>query len=427
MPIKVLLLNNISKSAINIFEKNNYIIDNYSKLDTNELKEKIKDYQIIGIRSNTSLTKEVLENANNLLAIGHFCIGTDQTNLEYAASKGIPVFNSAYENTRSVAELVIGYMISLSRKLGDRNIEMHNSKWNKISKNCFELRNKKLGIIGYGSIGTQLGVLAEMLGMNVYYYDIEPKLKYGKAIRVNDLNKLLSLVDFVSLHVPLTQLTKNMFGEDELSCMKKGSYLINASRGQVVNTNAVAKYLNNGHLFGAAFDVYPKEPKKNGYIQVNMKEINVLLNCPNVILTPHIGGSTEEAQTNIGFDVANKIVNYINYGVSLGSVNFPQLNQVINNELINDEPDKKKRKLNINSHLDKIKIFNVHKNKPGSLNKINEIFQNTNISNQILSTRNEIGCTIIEIDNNIDDNVIDTLIKNINTLDISISTRVLNY
>lgn len=418
MTIKILLLNNISNNAIDIFERSGYIVDKYNKLDTQELKEKIKDYEIIGIRSNTELTKEVLENASKLIAIGHFCIGTDQTDLEYSASKGIPVFNSAYENTRSVTELVIGYMISLSRKLGDRNMEMHSGKWNKISKNCNELRNKKLGIIGYGSIGSQLSILAEMLGMDVYYYDIELKLRYSKAIRILNLNKLLSLVDFVSLHVPLTHITKNMIGEEQISIMKKGSYLINASRGLVVDTKAVAKYLKSGHLAGAAFDVYPKEPKKNGPITENMKTINVLLNCPNTILTPHIGGSTEEAQKNIGYDVANKLINYINYGISFGSVNFPQLNQIINNNDI-IQP-KKKRKLN------KIKLLNIHKNKPGSLNKINDIFQNINISNQILSTKNDIGCTIIELDN-IDNIIIDNLIKTINTLEISISTRVLNY
>ena len=424
MPIKVLLLNNISKVAINIFEENGYIIDKYNKLDTTELKDKIKDYEIIGIRSNTELTSEVLDNAKKLIAIGHFCIGTDQTNLKYAEIKGIPVFNSAYENTRSVAELVIGYMISLSRKLGDKNINMHSGKWDKTSKDCNELRNKKLGIIGYGSIGSQLGVLAEMFGLDVYYYDIEPKLKYGKAIRIDDLNKLLSSVDFVSLHVPLTQLTRNMIGEHQLNTMKKGSYLINASRGLVVDTTAVAKSLKDGHLGGAAFDVYPKEPKKNGFIPEDMTEINVLLDCPNTILTPHIGGSTEEAQYNIGVDVANKLINYITYGVSLGSVNFPQLNQVITNVSDDQEPVKKKRKLENTSN--KIKIFNIHKNKPGSINKINELFKETNISNQILSTKNEIGCTIIELDN-IDELVVDNLIKNINTLEISISTRVLNY
>lgn len=395
MTQKVLLLNKISESARNIFEKNKYIIEEIDQLSPSELKEKIKEVNIIGIRSKTQLTKDILQNATNLLAIGHFCIGTDQTNLDYASQLGIPVFNSPYQNTRSVSELVIGYMIMLSRKLGDRSSEMHNGIWNKTSKSCNELRGKTLGIIGYGSIGSQLSVLAEMMGLKVIFYDIIPKLHYNNAIQVKSLDELLESSDFVSLHVPLTNRTKNMINQYNIMKMNKGCYLINASRGSVVDIHAVSIALNEGHLGGAAFDVFPEEPK-----QYTEKIVNSLQNCPNTILTPHIGGSTTEALHNIGIDVATKLVKYVEDGITFGAINFPQI----------DLP-----------RTGLTRIVNIHQNKPGALKSFNKTLKDVNISNQVLSTYKDIGFTITEIDNTVSDEII----NKINSLEHNLNTRIL--
>jgi len=392
---RILLLNKISNIASNILKEKGYDVEEINQLNPDVLKEKIKDIHVIGIRSKTNLTKEILENANKLLAIGHFCIGTDQTDLDCANRLGIPVFNSPYENTRSVAELVIGYMIMLSRKIGDKNNEMHNGFWNKTSNNCNELREKTLGIVGYGSIGTQLSQLADIMGMKVIFYDIVPKLRYNNAKRVNTFNELLAKSDFVSFHVPITNLTKNMINKNNIMMMKKGSYLINASRGKVIDIEIVSEALKKGHLGGAAFDVYPEEPTKN-----TKHFINCLQNCPNTILTPHMGGSTEEAQIGIGIDVANKIINYIEYGTTLGSVNFPEVNLPVSG---------------------RTRFVNIHKNEPGSLKSINNILKGINISNQVLSTHKDIGFTIIELDTNLKDDIL----NKINSLECTISTRIL--
>lgn len=392
---KILLLNKISSVAVDILRNKGYDVEEKNQLTHDELKEKIKDINIIGIRSKTTLTRDILENGKNLIAIGHFCIGTDQTDLDCANRLGIPVFNSPFENTRSVAELVIGYMVMLSRKVGDKNNEMHKRIWNKTSKNCYELRGKTLGIVGYGSIGTQLSQLASNMGMNVIFYDIIPKLRYNNAKSMESFNKLLENSDFVSFHVPLTDYTQNMINKDNIMIMKKGSYLINASRGKVIDIEVVSKALKDGHLGGAAFDVYPIEPKKN-----TDNYINCLQNCPNTVLTPHMGGSTEEAQIGIGTDVANKIINFIECGTSLGSVNFPEINLPVSG---------------------KTRFINIHKNEPGSLQAINDILKDINISNQVLSTQKEIGVTIIELDSNIDKDLFDK----IESLDCSISTRIL--
>lgn len=392
---KILLLNKISSVAADILRNKGYDVEEKNQLTHDELKEKIKDINIIGIRSKTTLTRDILENGKNLIAIGHFCIGTDQTDLDCANRLGIPVFNSPFENTRSVAELVIGYMVMLSRKVGDKNNEMHKRIWNKTSKNCYELRGKTLGIVGYGSIGTQLSQLASNIGMNVIFYDIIPKLRYNNAKSMESFNKLLENSDFVSFHVPLTDYTQNMINKDNIMIMKKGSYLINASRGKVIDIEVVSKALKDGHLGGAAFDVYPIEPKKN-----TDNYINCLQNCPNTVLTPHMGGSTEEAQIGIGTDVANKIINFIECGTSLGSVNFPEVNLPVSG---------------------KTRFINIHKNEPGSLQAINDILKDINISNQVLSTQKEIGVTIIELDSNMDRDLFDK----IKSLDCSISTRIL--
>ena len=394
--MKVLLLNNISNIAINIFKDEKYEVDIYNQLTPNELKQIIGQYHIVGIRSKTHLSEDILQYAKNLIVIGHFCIGTDQTNLNYARTIGIPVFNSPFCNTRSVAELVIGFMIMLSRKIGDKNTEMHNYIWNKSSKTCYELRSKILGIIGYGSIGGQLSVIAESLGMTVIYYDILPKQSFGNAKRCNTLNDLFSRSNFVSLHVPLTNDTDNMITTKELYTMKKNSYLINTSRGRVVNIEDVSNALKDKHLAGVAFDVYPIEPIKNtNNFTISLQE------CDNVIMTPHMGGSTEEAQVNIALDVSDKIINYIKHGCLLGATNFPQI----------DLPN----------HKGKMRILNIHQNKPGFMNQLNDLLQNVNISGQILSTQDNIGCTIVELDDTIDNNLID----NINQLKYSISTRIL--
>lgn len=392
---KILLLNKISSIAADILRNKGYDVEEKNQLTHDELKEKIKDINIIGIRSKTTLTSDILENGKKLIAIGHFCIGTDQTDLDCANRLGIPVFNSPFENTRSVAELVIGYMVMLSRKVGDKNNEMHKRIWNKTSKNCYELRGKTLGIVGYGSIGTQLSQLASNMGMNVIFYDIIPKLRYNNAKSMESFNKLLENSDFVSFHVPLTDYTQNMINKDNIMIMKKGSYLINASRGKVIDIEVVSKALKDGHLDGAAFDVYPIEPKKN-----TDNYINCLQNCPNTVLTPHMGGSTEEAQIGIGTDVANKIINFIECGTSFGSVNFPEVNLPVSG---------------------KTRFINIHKNEPGSLQAINDILKDINISNQVLSTQKEIGVTIIELDSNMNMDLFDK----IESLDCSISTRIL--
>ena len=398
MNIRILLLNKISNVAKKIFEKEDYYVEEINQLSHEELKEKIKDFHIIGIRSKTTITSDILKCAKNLMAIGHFCIGTDQTDLISATSRGIPIFNSPYENTRSVAEIVVSFIIMLSRKIGDRNNEMHNSIWNKTSKNCNEIRGKTLGIIGYGSIGTQLSHLAEALGLNVMFYDIVTKLRYNNS-RFVSFDYLIENSDFISLHVPLTTLTTNMINKDVISNMKKGSYLINTSRGPVVNVEDVATYLNNGHLGGAAFDVFPIEPKIN-----NKEFYTPLQKCNNVIMTPHIAGSTEEAQLNIGNDVALKLINYIKYGISYGSVNFPQI----------EYPPAYKQP----------RIINIHRNEPGVLSGINNILKDYNITNQILSTYKDIGLIIIEIEFNDHNHEDNDILEKFNQLEYTISTRL---
>jgi len=370
--INILLLEKISQRAVDYFVREGYNVETAHLLSPQELAERLPTTHVIGVRSKTKLTKDILSKyAKKLLCIGCFCIGTDQTDLECASSLGIPVFNSPFANTRSVAELVISQIIALSRKLGDQNKWMHAGQWKKTAAQCYEVRGKTLGIIGYGHVGSQLSVLAESMGLRVIFYDIIPKLPLGNAKAVNSMDDVLERADFVSLHVPYTKVTHGFIDEEQILKMKKGAYLLNAARGKCVNIEMVAKYLKNGYLGGAYFDVYPKEPTNDTL---------PLCNCPNTILTPHIGGSTQEAQSAIGIDVASKIVAYINEGATIASVNFPSVSL---------EPNEKVHR-----------ILHVHRNVPGVLRKINEILGDFNVASQVLKTQGGIGYLLVEVDAN---------------------------
>ncbi|KAI9296778.1 hypothetical protein K502DRAFT_289010 [Neoconidiobolus thromboides FSU 785] len=375
--LNILLLENINPTAINIFNKQGFNVESHTKaLSEEELIEKIQTVHVIGIRSKTKLTEKVLSSARNLLAIGCFCIGTNQVDLNYAEKRGIPVFNSPFSNSRSVAELVLAHIIYLSRQMGDRNQEMHNGLWNKVSKNCYEVRNKKLGIIGYGHIGSQLSVLAESLGIQVYFYDILQIMPLGTATQITKLEDLLGMCDFITLHVPETKDTKEMIGERELKLMKKGSYLINYSRGTVVQLNHLAEALKSGHLAGAAIDVFPVEPSKNGEAFTNE-----LIGCPNTILSPHIGGSTEEAQSMIGIEVGTSITKYLNIGTTLSAVNFPNL------EL----------RPRVLQEGNIVRVIFVHDNVPGVLKEINNLLSDYNVERQSSDSKGSVAYLIADI------------------------------
>ncbi|NLC09106.1 MAG: phosphoglycerate dehydrogenase, partial [Gammaproteobacteria bacterium] len=314
--IRFLLLEGVHQNALDTLKKAGYSNIEYitGALPEDELKEKIADAHFIGIRSRTQLTEEVFECANKLVAVGCFCIGTNQVDLNAARERGIAVFNAPYSNTRSVAELAIGQAIMLLRGIPQKNAECHRGGWMKSATGAYEVRGKKLGIIGYGSIGTQLSVLAEAMGMQVYFYDVVTKLPLGNAVQVDSLNELLGMADVVSLHVPQLPSTQWMIGEEQIRAMKKGSILLNAARGTVVVIEALAEAIKDGHLAGAAIDVFPVEPRANGE-----EFTSPLRGLDSVILTPHIGGSTQEAQANIGFEVAEKLVKYSDNGTSVSS------------------------------------------------------------------------------------------------------------
>lgn len=359
--------------------------------------EQIKTVHAVAVRSRTKLTSDILKHARKLLAVGCFCIGTDQTDLLAASKQGIVVFNSPYANTRSVAELVICEAIALARQMFDRSMELHQSgKWNKQSSSCFEVRGKTLGIIGYGHVGSQLSILAESLGMHVKFYDIVPKLSLGNAIAVQTLEELLSTSDFVTLHVPATPDTNSMISTREIQLMKRGSYLINASRGKVVDVGAAANALRSGHLSGGAFDVYPYEPQGN-----DEPLQSELIGCRNVILTPHIGGSTEEAQAAIGQEVARKIITYINSGSTLGAVNMPEMSLPI--------------------HTQSHRILNIHKNQPGVLRDVNNVLAEYNVVGQMLMTAGPVGYLIADIDKSASKEVKERIAQ----LSSNIKTRIL--
>jgi D-3-phosphoglycerate dehydrogenase / 2-oxoglutarate reductase len=374
--INVLLLENIHPEAVKLMKEEGYNVDVYpAGLDEDELAEKIKDVSILGIRSKTQVTKKVLEKANRLIAIGAFCIGTNQIDLVSALKKGVAVFNAPFSNTRSVVELAIGEIILLMRNIPDKINMMHNGHWDKSAKNSFEIRNKKLGIIGYGNIGAQLSVVAESIGMDVYYYDFIEKLALGNATKCQSLQELLEKVDIISLHVDGRKENYNLIGEAEFDMMKQGMIFINLSRGHVVDIEALRKSILNGKIKGAAIDVFPEEPKSN-----NDEFVSPLRGLPNVILTPHIGGSTQEAQKNIASFVPNRIMEYINTGSTTNSVNFPNL------QLPKLE----------NAH----RLIHIHANVPGILAQINNTLANHNINivGQYLKTNEHIGYVITDID-----------------------------
>ena len=397
--IKVLLLENIHPLALEAFQSEGFQVEALSvALNPDQLKEKIRDVHILGIRSKTQITPEVISEAKRLLTMGCFCIGTNQVDLQAAKTRGIPVFNAPFGNTRSVAEMIIAEIIALARQLGQRNNEMHRKAWKKVSQHCYEVRGKTLGIIGYGHIGTQVSTLAEALGMRVLYFDIVSKLPLGNAKSCNSLNEILRESDFVTLHVPATPQTHKMIDVQQLQVMKPRSYLINASRGTVVSIPALADALRSGHLAGAAIDVYPEEPESN-----SESFVTELQGLPNVFLTPHIGGATEEAQANIGTEVPAALIRFVNCGSTSGSVNFPSVDLVPNSE----------------SH----RILNVHKNVPGVLSKINRIVSDlgANIDAQTLATDPDIGYLVLDTNR-----ALSLEVKTaIEALDTSIKTRIL--
>ncbi|KAK9769027.1 putative phosphoglycerate dehydrogenase [Seiridium cardinale] len=382
--IKILLLENVNQSGKDILTAQGYQVEALkTSLPEDQLIEKIRDVHVIGIRSKTKLTEKVLREAKNLLVVGCFCIGTNQVDLEFAAKHGIAVFNSPFANSRSVAELVIAEIITLARQLGDRSNEMHRGTWNKVSSKCWEIRGKTLGIIGYGHIGSQLSVLAEAMGMSVIYYDVVSLMGLGTARQVPTLNDLLNQADFITLHVPELPETKNMISAPQLEQMKEGSYLINASRGTVVDIPALVNSMRSGKIAGAALDVYPNEPAANGdYFNSDLNAWGQdLRSVNNIILTPHIGGSTEEAQRAIGVEVGDALVRYINQGVTLGSVNLPECNL---RSLTLDEPN----------HA---RVIYVHQNVPGVLRKVNEILGNHNVDKQISDSRGDIAYLMADV------------------------------
>lgn len=378
--IRILFLENISDAAVRNFRQHGYVkVDKISKaLSEEQLAEEIKDVHILGIRSKTQVTARILAAAKKLQAIGCFCIGVNQVDLRSATKNGVVVFNAPYSNTRSVAELVIGASIMLIRRIPDKNKAAHDGIWMKEAKGSYELRGKTLGIVGYGNIGSQVSVLAEALGMKVIFYDVETKLPLGNAVDAKSLKELLSHADVVTLHVPETPQTRNLINRNNLKYFKKGAILINYARGEVVDLEALRKHLLEGHIGGAAIDVFPEEPEKNGDpFRTPLQDL------PNVLLTPHIGGSTEEAQQNIGEDVSVKLYNFLEKGITFGSHTVPAL------ALPPQE----------GSH----RILHIHDNIPGVLSEINtRLSQNRiNILSQYLKTNEEIGYVVLDVDKSI--------------------------
>jgi len=375
--IRVLLLEGVHQSAVNNFERNGYTNIEYIKtaLPEAELKAKIADAHFVGIRSRTQLTKDVLDAADKLIAIGCFCIGTNQVDLSAALEKGVPVFNAPFSNTRSVAELVLAQAILLLRGVPEKNAKAHRGEWNKSAANSFEIRGKILGIVGYGNIGSQLSVLAEGLGMKVAFYDTVTKLPLGNAYQVDNLDQLLETADIVSMHVPETPSTQNMIAAEQLAKMKGQAILINASRGTVIDIDALTETLSSGKLLGAAIDVFPVEPRSN-----NEEFISPLREFDNVILTPHVGGSTLEAQVNIGGEVSEKFVKYSDNGSTVSAVNFPEVA--------------------LPTHGNVHRLLHIHQNIPGVMSEINQVFSenNINICGQYLQTKDNIGYVVIDVD-----------------------------
>ncbi|PRY90916.1 phosphoglycerate dehydrogenase [Mongoliibacter ruber] len=388
--INVLLLENVHSIGVDLMKQEGYNVEEISSaLSEDELAEKIKNVSILGIRSKTNVTKKVLENANRLISIGAFCIGTNQIDLETCTEKGIAVFNAPFSNTRSVVEMAIAEIIFLMRNFHDKSLRMHQGIWDKSASGSFEIRGKKLGIIGYGNIGAQLSVLAESMGLDVYYFDVIEKLALGNATKVDSLDELLSTVDVLTLHVDGRKENQNLIDASKIKLMKKGSYLLNLSRGHVVDIKALKEALESGHIAGAAVDVFPEEPKNN-----TEPFVSELVGTRNTILTPHIGGSTSEAQVNIARFVPSKIMEYINTGNTYNSVNFPNIQLPFLQ----------------NAH----RLIHIHQNEPGILAKINRALADfeINIVGQYLKTNETIGYVITDIDKAYSPEIIDVM-KNI--------------
>jgi D-3-phosphoglycerate dehydrogenase len=397
--IKVLLLENIHPSAVELFTDEGFQVERVSgAVPEAELAERIRDVHLLGLRSKTRITPRVLDEARRLLAVGAFCIGTNQIALEHARGRGVPAFNAPFSNTRSVAEMILAEIVVLSRQLFDRSREVHAGTWKKVATNCHEVRGKTLGIVGYGHIGRQLGVLAEQLGLRVLFFDIAARLPMGNNRAVGSLEALLAASDFVSLHVPETPATRNLIGAEQLAAMRPGSYLLNASRGTVVVIDALVEALRRGQLAGAAVDVYPEEPEGNsdGFS-------SALRGLANVVLTPHIGGSTEEAQEAIGREVAGALIKFVNAGATTGAVNFPEV----------ELPQVR------GTH----RILNVHRNVPGVMRDVNRIISDkgANIHAQLLATDAAIGYLIVDLDQDVSHAVKDA----VSALDTNIKTRIL--
>jgi len=399
-PINVLLLENIHPVAEEAFRARNIgRVEKYSgALPEEQLIERLSDVHILGIRSKTNVSKRVLEAAPALMAVGCFCIGTDQVDMEAATQRGVAVFNAPFSNTRSVAELTIAEVIMLARRAAQRSMELHSGRWEKSAKGCMEVRRKTIGIIGYGHIGPQVGLLAEALGMRVVFHDIVKKLPLGNARQASSLDELLKISDFVTLHVPDTPLTRKMISREQLQQMPKGSYLLNLSRGSVVDITSLQAALKSGHLAGAAVDVFPKEP--NSGKDPFQSELRGL---ENVILTPHIGGSTEEAQRSIGLEVSDALIAYAEIGASEGSANLPEVH--------------------LSAMEDSYRILNIHTDVPGVLSRINGLIagMSVNIKAQSYNTRNGVGYLIMDVERNLSRNIG----QQIESLDSNIRTRLL--
>jgi len=397
--IRVLLMENVHASAHEIFQEEGFQVEGgAAALGEDALLERVRDVHILGIRSRTQVTERVLSEARRLLTLGAFCIGTNQVALESASLHGVPVFNAPFSSTRSVAELVIAEVIALARRLADRSRDMHQGRWRKSAPSSHEVRGKTLGIVGYGHIGTQVGVLAEAVGMQVLFHDIAPKLPIGNNRRAESLASVLARADFVTLHVPETPLTRGLIGERELAGMKPGAYLLNLSRGSVVDVAALARALGSGHLAGAAVDVFPAEPDGN-----SDEFATELRGVSNVILSPHVGGSTGEAQEAIGREVASALVKFVNTGATTGSVNFPHV-----------EPPPLR---------DRHRLLNIHRNVPGVLSSINKIVSDAqaNIESQILDTNPAIGYLVTDLNREVSKEVR----LQMSALETSIRTRIL--
>ena len=404
--IRVVFFDGVHPAAVERFAAAGYtqLVQHKGASESDALIEAIRGAHMVGVRSRTQLTRPVIEAADKLIAVGCFCIGTDQVDLEVAEARGIPVFNAPFSNTRSVAELVLGEIIMLLRGIPERNARAHRGVWTKTAGGSREARGKCLGIVGYGHIGTQVGLLAEALGMQVVFYDIEAKLALGNATAMHSLDELLERADVVTLHVPETPQTARMIGRDQIELMRRDSLLLNAARGSVIDVDALCAALSSGHLAGAAVDVFPDEPPSN-----DKEFISPLREFDNVLLTPHIGGSTLEAQQNIGLEVAEKLIRYSDNGSTLSAVNFPEVA--------------------LPEHPGKHRFLHIHENRPGMLSRVNEVFSRhgVNVAGQYLQTDARIGYVVIDVDpgNGMSENDTIALRREIETIEGTIRTRVL--